>query len=69
MSTARRPLGTGPHSGEPELSPIGDSRERARTAAERAAAEPAAQFDEEQLRTYSPGRRRLGTGPGTGQAL
>ncbi|MFT9669340.1 hypothetical protein ACMZ5M_20075 [Streptomyces rhizosphaericola] len=41
MSTTRRPLGTGPRTAE-EQSPIGDQRERGRTAAERAAVEPPA---------------------------
>lgn len=61
--TPRRPLGTGPQPfAEPELSPNGDSRERGRTAAERAAAESPASGNEGQVVTRSPGRRRLGTG-------
>ncbi|MGW7754472.1 hypothetical protein ACWGK6_23565 [Streptomyces violaceusniger] len=61
--TTRRPLGAGPRPDEPELSPIGDNRERARTAAERAVAEPSALSDEDQPQTRLPGRRQLGTGP------
>ncbi|WP_262705294.1 MULTISPECIES: hypothetical protein [Streptomyces] len=69
MSPTRRTLGTGPRPDEPELTPVGDSRERARTAAERAAAEPIASADEDQMQTRPPGRRRLGTGPEPDQSL
>ncbi|MEU0396530.1 hypothetical protein ABZ208_27830 [Streptomyces sp. NPDC006208] len=64
MSTTRRPLGTGPRPiAEAELSPIGDSRERGRTAAERAADKPPARAPEHQAETWPPDRRQLGTGP------
>ncbi len=62
MSNSRRTLGTGPRPDDSELSP-NDNRERARTAAERAAAEPTDPSEEGQLPTRPQGRRRLGTGP------
>jgi len=62
VSTTRRPLGTGPRPTE-EQSPIGDCRERGRTAAERAAVEPPAlAVEDEVVQARPPGRRRLGTG-------
>ncbi len=62
MSTTRRPLGTGPQAAE-EQSPIGDQRERGRTAAERAAVEPPAlAVENEVVEARPPGRRPLGTG-------
>ncbi|MGW7754654.1 hypothetical protein ACWGK6_24550 [Streptomyces violaceusniger] len=69
MSPARRTLGTGPRPDEPELTPVGDSRERARTAAERATAQQLDPSDENQMQTRPPGRRRLGTGPEPDQLL
>ncbi|WP_319698983.1 hypothetical protein [Streptomyces sp. ME19-01-6] len=69
MSSTRRALGTGPRLGEPESSPDGDGRERARTVAERAALEPPVPFLEDQLEARPPGRRQLGTGPERDDAL
>ncbi|WP_438452678.1 hypothetical protein [Streptomyces asiaticus] len=72
MSPTRRTLGAGPRPDEPESTPVGDSRERARTAAERAAAQqldPSDPSDEDQMQTRPPGRRRLGTGPEPDQSL
>ncbi|WP_099017361.1 hypothetical protein [Streptomyces malaysiensis] len=69
MSPTRRILGTGPRPDEPELTPVGDSRERARTAAERAAAQQLDPSDEDQMQARPPGRRRLGTGPEPDQSL
>ncbi|NED05767.1 hypothetical protein G3I55_29420, partial [Streptomyces sp. SID6648] len=57
MSTPRRPLGTGPRPAE-EQSPIGDYRERARTAAERAAVEPPALAVEDEVVQARPSGRR-----------
>src|SRR5690606_22414190 len=56
------PVGTGPRPTE-EQSPIGDCRERGRTAAERAAVEPPAlAVEDEVAQARPPGRRQLGTG-------
>ncbi|GAA2244600.1 hypothetical protein [Streptomyces indiaensis] len=59
---SRRPLGTGPRPAE-EQSPIGDCRERGRTAAEQVAVKPLAlAVEDEGVQARPPGRRPSGKG-------